>query len=51
VGIIKANEGNPGKDYEPINKDSYWNMIGFTFYMFEGVGCLLPILKETKQPE
>ena len=26
-------------------------MIGFAFYMFEGIGCLLPVMKETKKPE
>ena len=26
-------------------------MIGFAFFMFEGIGCLLPVMRETKEPE
>ena len=26
-------------------------MVGYAFYMFEGIGCLLPILRETEHPE
>ena len=25
--------------------------IGFAFFMFEGIGCLLPIMRETEKPE
>ena len=25
-------------------------MIGFAFFMFEGIGCLMPVLKETEKP-
>jgi len=26
-------------------------MVGFAFFMFEGIGCLMPVMKETKVPE
>ena len=26
-------------------------MIGFAFFMFEGIGCLLPVMKEVEKPE
>ena len=26
-------------------------MIGFAFFMFEGIGCLMPIMRETRKPE
>ena len=41
----------PGPDFVPINKSSYWLMIGFAFFMFEGIGCLMPIMSETKKPK
>ena len=44
-------QGGPGPDLVPINHDSYLTMIGFAFFMFEGIGCLLPIMRETEKPE
>ena len=38
-----SDQGGPGPDVKPIAKDTYWNMIGFAFFMFEGIGCLLPM--------
>lgn len=31
--------------------DDIWDMIGFSFYTFEGIGTVLPILKESKNPQ
>jgi len=47
---VRENGGEPGPDVVAVNKDSYWNMIGFAFFMYEGIGCLLPIMHETKVP-
>ena len=46
-----SNQGGPGPDLKPFVKDTYWNMIGFSFFMFEGIGCLLPIMREAEKPE
>ena len=51
VGYIQENDGEPGPDYVPVNKQSYFAMVGFAFFMFEGIGCLMPVMKETKVPE
>lgn len=42
---IKEQDGH-GIDYQPINRDSYWDMVGYAFYMFEGIGALLPVMRE-----
>jgi len=44
-------QGGPGPDFDPIVKDSYWSMVGFAFFMFEGIGCLLPVMRETAHPD
>ena len=50
VRLIQEQEG-PGPELVPLNHDSYLSMIGFAFFMFEGIGCLLPIMRETEKPE
>lgn len=35
----------------PINESSFWGTVGFAFFMFEGIGCLLPVMRETEKPE
>ena len=32
----------------PINYASYWNTIGFSFFMFEGIGGVMPVMSATK---
>ena len=44
VAEIKSQEGEAGQGFEPFNKAMYWNMIGFAFFMFEGIGSLMPLL-------
>lgn len=51
VGIISRHSGSSGPDFVALNKAKYWQMVGFAFFMFEGIGCLMPILKETAVPE
>jgi len=51
VREIEVNNGESGPDYVALNKDSFWSMIGFSFFMFEGIGCLIPIMRETEKPE
>ena len=48
---LVAQQDGPGPDLEPFVKETYWNMIGFAFFMFEGIGCLLPVMREVEKPE
>jgi len=31
-----------------VNYESYWNTIGFSFFMYEGIGGVMPIMSATK---
>ena len=35
----------------PVNYESYWSTIGFCFFMFEGIGGVMPIMGATKDRE
>merc|ERR1712151_826219 len=48
--VIEKQDGGAGANFVAINRSSYWAMIGFAFFMFEGIGCLMPILAETEKP-
>ena len=50
-GVINKNAGEPGQGYTIFDANSYSTMIGFAFFMFEGAGCMMPILKETSRPD
>jgi amino acid permease len=39
-------ESAPG--FIPFNENSYWNFIGFSFFMFEGIGGVLPLMAMTE---
>lgn len=30
--------------YYAVNHDRYWDMIGFSFFMFEGIGSVMPVM-------
>ena len=49
--IDVSEQGGPGPDIQPVVKETYWNMIGFAFFMFEGIGCVLPVMREVAQPD
>ena len=34
----------PQGGYYSINKERYWDMIGFSFFMFEGIGSVMPVM-------
>jgi hypothetical protein len=48
--LIIENDGKPAPGFKPIG-DDYWDMVGFAFFMFEGIGCLMPVMQETLVPE
>ena len=43
-------DGPANDGFQMINSEKYWGMIGFSFYTFEGIGALLPIMKEAENP-
>jgi len=48
IKFIFKGEAKPG--FVSLNQDNFLDTIGFSFYAaFEGIGSLLPIMKETKQ--
>ena len=47
-GLNSRGAKHPG--FKPIG-DMYWSTIGFSFYAFEGIGTLLPIMVETENPK
>jgi proton-coupled amino acid transporter len=34
-----------------INPDGIWTMIGFSIYVFEGIGVIMPIMQACEYPE
>ena len=49
IGLAKDGPVNDG--VKPINTVKMWDMIGFSFYAFEGIGTIMPIMKESENPE
>lgn len=39
---------NPG--FKAVNTERMWDMVGFSFYCFEGIGTILPIMHESQEP-
>jgi amino acid permease len=42
--ISKRDYIRPQSGYFAINMDRYWDMIGFSFFMFEGIGSVMPVM-------
>lgn len=40
-----------GPDIIAMNMDSYWSMVGFSCYAFEGIGVVMPIMSACECPE
>jgi len=40
-----------GPEIVAINYDSYWSMIGFSCYAYEGIGVVMPIMSACECPE
>lgn len=47
-GLVHTGPINDG--FKAVNTDKMFDMIGFSFYAFEGIGTILPILKESQNP-
>ena len=35
----------------PINYKGMWRMVGFSIYVFEGIGILMPVMQACECPE
>ena len=40
-----------GPGIEPMNYKSYWSMVGFSVYTYEGIGVVMPIMSNCACPE
>jgi amino acid permease len=40
--------GPKTEEFYAVNTVKEWDMIGFSFYCFEGIGAVLPIMEQTK---
>lgn len=50
VGLIKDGPRQPGEFYAVnANASEIWDMVGFAFYTFEGIGTVMPIIEKTKK--
>jgi amino acid permease len=50
-GPIRQEQILEERGYVPVNYDSYFSTIGFFFFLFEGIGGLMPIMSATKERE
>ena len=43
--VVLLNKNGPRDEaFVPVNTGKMWDMIGFSFYCFEGIGVVLPIM-------
>lgn len=42
--IAERDWTRPPAAYYAINPEHYWDMIGFSFFMFEGIGAVMPVM-------
>lgn len=47
--IAARNFIRPPGGYFAINNDRYWDMVGFSFFMFEGIGSVMPVMNACNQ--
>jgi len=48
-GLVQ--NGFINKEVKAVNTIKMWDMVGFSFYSFEGIGTVMPIRACTKYPE
>ncbi|CDW86725.1 UNKNOWN [Stylonychia lemnae] len=48
--VIISKEG-VGEDIKAIDSNNFWGALGFSIYVYEGIGCIMPILKISKNPK
>ena len=43
--------GGAGPGFVPFRGDTFWDMFGFSFFMFKGLTALLPVINESEKIE
>ena len=43
--------GPRNEEFHAVNKIKLWDMVGFSFYCFEGIGVVLPIMEQTRDKQ
>ena len=49
--IENEHDGEAGDDWKAFNEDDYWTMIALSFYMFEGIPTVLPVMESSESKE
>jgi amino acid permease len=48
---INDDNGEAGPEWKAFNEDNYWTMVGLSFFMFEGIPTILPIMEASNEKE
>ena len=48
--IHQVVENGVGPEFKPMNS-KVWDMIGFSFYSFEGIGVIMPIMEQSRDKQ
>ena len=51
VMVMKYAEKGVGDGLQTINQESIWTMVGFSVYVYEGIGVIMPIMDACECPE
>jgi amino acid permease len=49
--IENEHNGEAGDNWQPLNEDHVWTMIALSFYMFEGIPSVLPIMESSNSKD
>lgn len=49
--IENDHNGEAAEGWKPFNEDAYWTMLSLSFYMFEGIPAVLPIMESSDYKE
>ena len=49
--ILLINENGIEPSVVPLNKDGMWSMVGFSIYVYEGIGILMPVMQASSCPD
>ena len=51
AGSLISDQGGAGPDVNFINNNDYLNTLGFSFYAYEGIGIVMPVMATCAEPE